>query len=252
MNWQVAVESIKSHVFKIESPSGHGTGFLCFLNDSREVIGIATARHVITEANKWQQPIRVSNYELEYTRLLTVTDRVILDDSSRDSAVLLFQPLEFGFPEPLIPLIPADKLLKVGVEVGWVGFPAVEPNTLCFFSGNISARITDDNAYLIDGVAINGVSGGPVLHFRGDETRIVGLITAYIANRATGETLPGLSVAQGVSHIHNVISNLKSIDEAAEKKKQLEEEIQQKPPAPVDPQLQLPDIPAESSRSTNT
>jgi hypothetical protein len=160
MNWHQAVESISPHVFKLESPSGHGTGFLCFLNDQRAVMGIATARHVVSEANKWQQPIRVSNYQLEYSRLLTTTDRVILDDGSRDSAVILLDPSDLELPGDLVPLIPSGRILKLGVEVGWVGFPAVEPNTLCFFSGNISARISNDSAYLIDGVAINGVSGG--------------------------------------------------------------------------------------------
>jgi S1-C subfamily serine protease len=242
MNWHTAVAAVKPHVFKIESPSGHGTGFFCFLND-KEVMGIATALHVVTEADKWQQPIRVTNYELEYTKLLTATDRVVLDDSTRDSAVLLFDPGDFKFPEKILPLMPADKILKIGVEVGWVGFPAVEPNTLCFFSGNISARIKEDNAYLIDGVAINGVSGGPVLQYIPDDAMVIGLITAYIANRATGETLPGLAVAQDVSHIHNVISKLKSLDEAAQKKRQLEEEIQQPKVEPQDPQLPLPDVP---------
>jgi trypsin-like peptidase len=237
MNWHTAVDSISPHVFKIESPSGHGTGFFCFLNETKQVMGIATARHVVAEANKWQQPIRVSNYQMQYTRLLTTTDRVILDDSTRDSALLLFHPGDFELPENVVPLFPSDKVLKIGVEVGWVGFPAVEPNTLCFFSGNISAQISDQSAYLIDGVAINGVSGGPVLNIRSGGTTIVGLITAYIANRATGETLPGLAVAQDVSHVQDVISNLKSLDEAAEKKQQLEEEIQQSKPEPENPHM---------------
>jgi len=205
-------------------------------------MGIATALHVVTEANKWQQPIRVTNYELEYSRLLTTTDRVILDDGTRDSAVILFDPGEFKLPENILPLIPANKFLKTGVEVGWVGFPAVEPNTLCFFSGNISSRIKEDSAYLIDGVAINGVSGGPVLQYRQDGATIIGLITAYIANRATGETLPGLAVAQDVSHIHDVISNLKSLDEAQRKRQQLQEEIQQPKTELPDPQLPLPEV----------
>src|SRR5690242_4640037 len=129
MDWFQAVEAVSPYVFKIESPSGHGTGFLCFVNENKTVIGIATARHVVAEANKWQQPIRVSNYQIESTKLLTATDRVILDDSTRDSALLLFDPSDFELPKNLVPLFPSDKIMKVGVEVGWVGFPAVEPNT---------------------------------------------------------------------------------------------------------------------------
>lgn len=250
MNWFTQVDVIAPHVFKIESPSGHGTGFFCFLGEDHGVIGVATARHVVAEASKWQQPIRVSNYQLEYTKLLTTTDRVILDDPTRDSAILLFNPSDLELPKDLVPLLPSNKVLRIGAEVGWVGFPAVEPNTLCFFCGNISAQINDESAYLIDGVAINGVSGGPVFDTRVDEDnkrnpRIIGLITAYIANRATGETLPGLSVAQNVSHIHDVISKLKSLEEAAAKQKELETEIKQPKVEAEDPQLSLPVPPVE-------
>ena len=50
-----------------------------------------------------------------------------------------------------------------------IGFPTIEPYKLCFFSGSISAGRDDDSAYLIDGVAINGVSGGPVFYLEATE-----------------------------------------------------------------------------------
>lgn len=78
-------------------------------------------------------------------------------------------------------------------------------------------------AYLIDGVAINGVSGGPVMY--GTETdgiQIVGTVSAYQANRVTGETLPGLLIAQDVSHFHTVASTVQSLDEASKKKAEIE------------------------------
>jgi hypothetical protein len=74
------------------------------------------------------------------------------------------------------------------------------------------------HAYLIDGVAINGVSGGPVLFLH--QTRgvqLVGSISAYIAKRATGEALPGLAVAQDISHVHAVAADIKSYDELRRK-----------------------------------
>jgi hypothetical protein len=105
--------------------------------------------------------------------------------------------------------------LVVGAEVGWLGFPAVAPYSLCFFSGNISARQEWRHAYLIDGVAINGVSGGPVMYSTEAEgVQIVGSISAYVSNRATGEALPGLAIARDVSYLHDSISNIKSLDEA--------------------------------------
>ena len=93
-----------------------------------------------------------------------------------------------------------------------------------FFCGNISARQESRKAYLIDGVAINGVSGGPVIHGNeADGIQIVGTVSAYQANRATGEALPGLLIAQDVSHFHDVASTIQSIDEADKKKAEFEE-----------------------------
>ena len=111
-----------------------------------------------------------------------------------------------------------------------MAFLHVAPYDLCFFSGKISAlkqyrseRYGDTKAYLIDGVAINGVSGGPVIHSNpADGIQIVGTVSAYWANRATGESLPGLSVAQDVSHFHEVASTVQSLDEASKKKAEFE------------------------------
>lgn len=111
----------------------------------------------------------------------------------------------------------------IGFDIGWLGFPAIEPDTLCFFAGTVSARQTNRKAYLIDGVAINGVSGGPVFHSpTPDEVQIIGCVSAYHANRATGETLPGLLRAQDVSHFHGVARFIQTIDEANAKKREVE------------------------------
>jgi hypothetical protein len=126
--------------------------------------------------------------------------------------------------------------LPIGVEVGWLGFPAIVSNTLSFFSGNISARQENRSAYLIDGVAINGVSGGPVLYSTPTEgVQIVGIISAYMANRNRGDALPGLSFAQDVSHFHGVTGQIRSIDEARKKQQQAEQTATREPP----------DVPAE-------
>ena len=138
------------------------------------------------------------------------------------------------FPVDPIPLLRANIALPLGTEVGWLGFPALVPDKLCFFSGNISARYEERHAYLIDGVAINGVSGGPVVYSTPTEgTQIVGTISAYAANRATGETLPGLSIAQDVSHFHDTIVRVKSIDEEIRQEGGVEQKVQQ-PETPRD------------------
>jgi hypothetical protein len=156
--------------------------------------------------------------------------RVIYTDWKTDSAVILFQKGDLPFPEQLIPLLPSDRKIALGCEVGWLGFPAIEPWTLCFFSGNVSARQEHRNAYLIDGVAINGVSGGPVAYSDGtDGVQIVGIVSAYKANRSTGEALPGLLIAQDVSHFHDVVQHIRTIDDARHKKDELEDEQQPNP-----------------------
>ena len=170
------------------------------------------------------------------------SDRVILDNEKKDSALIFLPSSVFELPQQLPPFIPSNKILKVGVEVGWMGFPAVEPDTLCFFSGTISAAISYRDAYLVDGVAISGVSGGPVFQTTGDNKSladhvIIGMVTAYIPNRATGATLPGLAMAQDVSHFVDTISHLKTLKEARDQKPELQKEIQQELPAPSsDPQ----------------
>lgn len=221
MNWNAIVDKVSPYVVKIETPKGHGTGFLCLHNQDRSLLGIATAHHVVDYADEWQQPIRLQHYASSSVVFLKEGDRTILADSDSDSAVILVPSRGLQLPEQTIPLLPISNPLAIGTEVGWLGFPAIAPYTLCFFSGNISARQEWRHTYLIDGVAINGVSGGPVLHStETDGIQIVGTVSAYISNRATGETLPGLALARDVSHFHETISMIKNLDEARERKQE--------------------------------
>jgi hypothetical protein len=219
MNWNEIVDKITPSILKIETPRGHGTGFLCFYNDSRGLCGVATAHHVVSHADEWQEPIRVSHYPTGTSTFLKESDRVIWVDPNKDSAVIIMQVGNLKLPENPIPLLPTDHRLPIGVEVAWLGYPAIAQYTLCFFSGNVSAFQDFRNAYLIDGVAINGVSGGPVVYSTATEgVQIVGSISAYRANRASGEVLPGLSIAQDISHFQASASRIKSIDEANRQK----------------------------------
>ena len=221
MNWNIIVDKVTPYVVKIETPSGHGTGFLCLRNEDKSFSGIATARHVVSYADEWQQPIRLQHYQSSSETFLKESERVIWLDTDTDSAVILINSGKLQFPEALIPLLPMTIPLVIGAEVGWLGFPAVAPYSLCFFSGNISARQEWRHAYLIDGVAINGVSGGPVMYSTEAEgVQIVGSISAYVSNRATGEALPGLAIARDVSYLHDTISKIKSLDEASKQKKE--------------------------------
>jgi len=247
MNWDAVVQAVAPVVVKIETPSGHGTGFLCLYNEPRTFLGIATAYHVVKHAEQWQEPIRITNFSTGTSAFLRETERVIFPEQEKDSAVILFSTGQLNFPEEIVQLLPTDNRLPLGTEVGWLGYPALASATLCFFAGNISAWQDFRSAYLVDGVAINGVSGGPVICCAPTESPgralIVGAISAYFANRATGETLPGLSVAQDVSHFHQIIAQVKSWDEAQKKKQELE---QQKPQPVADPPTPAAEPPTES------
>jgi hypothetical protein len=242
MNWDAIVSRVTPVVVKIETPSGHGTGFLCFYNEARDFCGIATAYHVVRHSEQWQEPIRITHYPSSTNAFLREDDRVIFPAPGKDSAVLLVRAGQLQFPEQPIPLLPTDHRLPLGMEVGWLGYPAIASATLCFFSGNVSAWQESRSAYLIDGVAINGVSGGPVLYSTPAEgAQIVGAISAYRVNRASGEALPGLSIAQDVSHFHDIISQIRSWDEANRQKQVLEQqqaqttEQQAQPPVALAP-----------------
>lgn len=225
MQWDSVISKVAPHVVRISTPSGHGTGFLYLHNGDKSLWGIATAAHVLGHADDWQEPIRIEDTSLNEIAFLKDGQRVIYFNWKTDSAVILFQPSpDLKLPEPPIPLRPMDAPLAIGSEVGWLGFPGIESYTLCFFSGNVSARQSARNAYLIDGVAINGVSGGPVLYStEADGVQVVGIITAYQANRQAGGTLPGLSIAQDVSHFHEIIQHVRTMDDAKKQKETLEE-----------------------------
>jgi hypothetical protein len=189
---------------------------------------VATAAHVINYAVDWQQPLKINHIQTGAITLLKHDDRIIYRDQTTDSAVILFPASNLELPETPTPLLPSDLELLIGAEVGWLGFPAIAAATPCFFSGNISARMAQFNSYLIDGVAINGVSGGPVLYINEEgEAQVVGIISAYQANRATGEVLPGLSVSQDVSHFHSVALQVQAIDDDNRRKAEAQQIEQQ-------------------------
>jgi len=104
MNWNSIVGKITPYIVKIETPNGHGTGFLCLYNQDKSLFGIATAHHVVSHALDWKQPIRLRHYPSSSEVFLTETDRGILADPDSDSAVILARPGELKIPEDSIAL----------------------------------------------------------------------------------------------------------------------------------------------------
>jgi hypothetical protein len=218
ITWSQTVEIIEPHVVRISTPQGSGTGFLISNGQNNSFCGIATAAHVLDHAHYWEEPIRIDHVFSGKSIVIRRQERAVFLDDSRDTAVILFNRGELPIPANPLPLAPKDKFLKVGNKIGWLGFPAIPAASLCFFSGDISAWLPNQKAYLVDGVAINGVRGGPAFHTinvgENGTVVIIGVMSAYVPNRATGEVLPGLSVVRDVSQFHELAPAFASIDQA--------------------------------------
>jgi len=227
LDWNIAIETMEPHIVRIMTSRSSGTGFLVSASADGLMCAIATAAHVVSDAHYWEQPIRITHQQSGKTVLLRSTDRAIFLEEASDTAAVIFAKSQLPLPSHPLQLAPEGKFLKFGNEIGWLGFPAVAPLELCFFSGRVSAVRNSGREYLVDGVAINGVSGGPAFWNGGNKVTLMGVMSAYIANRATGETLPGLTVIQNVDQFHEVSKMFKSVDEAKQQEKPPE-----KPPVP--------------------
>lgn len=226
MSWATLFKVVEPYIMYLETPEISGTAFLFAYNRAKTIAGFATAAHVVQHADDWRLPIKLTHYVTREEIFVTDDERVIFLDRKRDSAsIILFKKLKFDIPKDTLPLISASRVLSIGTEVGWAGFPSIAGKKLCLFTGPISARLEAYDSYLIDGVAIHGVSGGPVFYLPERSTqkktpKIIGTVTGYMPNRIGGEILPGLLRAQGVTAFHNTIKTIKSVDEARKKRKE--------------------------------
>ena len=238
--WYEVVEIIQSYVVRISTPDGSGTGFLISNGKKSGVCGFATAAHVVNHAHYWEQPVRVDHLVSGQTVLIRAAERAVFLDEKRDTAAILFNRQNLVLPEEMLQLSPKDRHLRVGNEIGWLGFPAVRSSSLCFFGGRVSAWVEELSAYLIDGVAINGVSGGPAFHVAVNQNKpwIMGVVSAYMPNRATGEVLPGLSVVRNVAQFHELAPTFESLEEAKSA------ETPPSNPPPPNPEGDEPEVPS--------
>jgi len=199
VEWVNALNKVRERVLKVETPKGSGTGFIIAPPGQDGVIGIATALHVVHHATTWLQPIRLTNVDQKKSFLLMPPRFSFHYNEDRDLG-LIRTTEKLPISKTHLPTIKETDRLLAGTEIGWCGYPAVAPSdTLCFFSGRVSAWWGSELAYLVDGVAINGVSGGPAFTCNGDRVELVGVVTAYIPNRATGEVLPGVSLVRAIN-----------------------------------------------------
>jgi hypothetical protein len=229
MSWRAGIELLRPYVVKVSTPQGSGTGWLVSRSLTSQLCAIATAAHVIDHAHYWEEPVRLLHVASGKSVVLRHDERAVLIDDSLDSGAIVFYGPDLPLPETVLPLLEKEKYLMPGIEIGWLGFPAIERAGLCFFSGRISAYLEEASTYLVDGVAINGVSGGPAFHLVGSagSIELMGIVSAYIPNRATGQVLPGVAVVRDATQFHDISQKFLSIDEA----KQQEKILTDPPPA---------------------
>lgn len=198
--WAKTVKIVREHVVMIETPSGRGTGFVVPPPPGSDGSCIVTAWHVVCHADDWREPIKITHFPSGKQAFLGTESRAINAASGRDQAIILFSANDLPLPKSTLPFAKVDTHYNEGVEIGWLGFPAVAPSNLCFFCGHISTWLQPEEAYLVDGVAINGVSGGPAFYQDEKENPIViGLVTEYRPNFATGKALPGVSLVRSIN-----------------------------------------------------
>jgi len=233
--WYTPIEKLKPFVYKISTPQVGGTGFQMMYSKSKKFCGIATAYHVIAHAHEWEEPIKITHFNSQKTLILKTPDRVIIPYPDKDLAFILFPKNDLPVNQDVPEIVPPQKTLKQGVEIGWCGFPAIAPNESCFFAGYISCCLDNQYSYLVDGVAINGVSGGPAF-FKSDsgEPVICGVVTAYIPNRATGEVLPGVCVVTSIEPYQNMLAGLKNLEDAGKKAEEVKKQTLSAVVPPID------------------
>lgn len=211
MDWHDCVDEVSPHVFRIETPTASGTGFLAYRD--KENLGIVTAAHVVRDAIAWGQLIKVRSSALSEPVTLVKGSRVAEIHSEIDSAFLACSLPDIvgdALPKEPIEAVPLGESVVPGVQVAWLGYPyMVNTDRPCFFSGYVSAFASE--RYFIDGVAIPGVSGGPAFFHDGDPSsiRILGSITAYSPSRSGQEVTPGLMVADNCAHWYEVLKKVK-------------------------------------------
>ncbi len=223
--WAECLAVIKPYVYKIFTPYVSGTGFQLSYAQNKQLIGIATALHVIEHAREWEEPIKLVHYQTGKTITIHEANRAIFTHQDRDLAFILLNVGDLPVKKADLSIMRPDKRVKQGVQMGWCGFPSVAQDELCFFTGYMSSWLSNQQSYLVDGVAINGVSGGPSF-IRGNKSPMVcGVVSAYVPNRATGETLPGVCLIQDVYPYQDDLKAVSSLEEAAKKAKEEEEAL---------------------------
>ena len=219
--WVDAYRKMVPYMVKIRTPDAYGSGFVMnyrTIKNGRREIAIATTCHILKHAMDWAELVMVEHTagDTLYKYKLSPAERYIMVDEAKDIALLAFgEADEPHFPKDFpITIDGNSKDLPPGCPVAWCGFPSIAESSPCFFSGHVSATYATAGDYLVDGVVIHGVSGGPCFIHNGENVIVMGLVSAYYANRSTGEALPGLGLIRSVVPLVDTIEETRKSDAA--------------------------------------
>ena len=215
MSWSTCYNNILPHVFRVCSAPCRGSGVFIGFNDDRSLAAVATAAHAIRAADEGDLPITLRQHRSGKEVTLETAERVIYEDQTRDSAVILFPAEYLDLPEQVLSMPPQGKVHPIGSEVGWVGFPGILATAPCFFSGRISTYLPGERSYLIDLQRAKNIIGRLVFEMLPDDTpRLLGIVCAYLFHVEEGGTSTGLSLMADVSYFHETIKTIRSLDQS--------------------------------------
>lgn len=204
--WDKVVDRISPSVFQLQAGQSAGTAFVVSVAVGNEGACfhtmLATAWHVIEPAAGTNATFRLISSDKKRVHDSDTDEFAFhpLGDAVFDTALVAVKTTAPLIEQSqLLPILPWHSMIARGGDVGWLGFPGIVGSELCFFKGVVSGYLNDPPTYLIDGVAVNGVSGGPAFD---DRTHLMGLVSAYIPNQLNSEmTLPGLAAVIPISAI---------------------------------------------------
>ena len=203
IEWHVAVGQMMRNLVKISTlGGGYGSGIV--IPPPAKAPGnlcVLTAFHVIASAYNTGATMEIMRADQERAIRLPSLSRSIFVAKDRDQAIICFNgPKDFESLHELT-FLSRDRHYNPGVELGWLGFPNLEisRNVPCFLSGRVSAYLEDKEAYLIDGVSIHGLSGGPVFYCAEDKAVVAGIVTNYYPNEVNQQPWPGLALFRTIN-----------------------------------------------------
>ena len=197
ITWEKVVDRVEPIVFRLLAGDLAGTCFAVSIGREPKAKSInymfATAWHVVKGiAGSGQSIFMVAADGKTVCEAEAGCYAIFpLGTEAFDTALIMVKsPENIVSQNELLPIFGPETQIPRGIEIGIVGFPGIAGSEFCFFKGVVSGYLNKPSIYLVDGVAISGVSGGPAFDNR---AQIVGLVSSYIPNKVDDHTtLPGL------------------------------------------------------------